>query len=58
MIYNMEESTAFVDRYPLKDNTSEAVVREEFGQCFVPNGIPRLVIMNYVITFKGVLLEM
>ena len=44
-----------MDSAPLKEENSEVVARVSFEQIFVPNDLPRLVIVYYSSVFKGLL---
>ena len=47
-----------MDGASLKEDTLEAAKMATFGGVFSTNGLPRLVIMDDVRLFKGVLMEM
>ena len=49
----MEELAGFVDGAPILDETSATVARELFLRFFVPNGLPRLVVVDAGSAFAG-----
>ena len=54
----MEEVRGFLDGFFFKEDTLCLVARAEFGQLFVPNFLPILVIKDDGSTFKGIVLTL
>ena len=52
-LYSMKEVAGFFDRSAIKEKTSNMMARTAFHQLFVPNGLPRLMIVDDRSAFKG-----